>query len=74
MATANTISGVLNGGPSGGSTVNGIGERAGNTIARRSGDGIQEPQRPRIRDQYIHNILFCQPDGIEPDEYAGTTQ
>ena len=71
MATANTISGVLNGARQVEVTMNGIGERAGNTFSGRSGhdSSLSQGYRHRYEHQYPEN-LFNEPYGIQPDEHA----
>ena len=71
MATANTLSGVINGARQVEVTINGIGERAGNT-SRRGRDGPALPQTSRCRHRYqFERTHLGQPSGVEPDEYAG---
>ena len=54
MATANSIAGVMNGARQIECTINGIGERAGNTALRRGGNGLK--QHPYLK--FRHNIKY----------------
>ena len=84
MATANTISGVLNGARQVEVTIDGIGERAGNTAleevarkycSRRGGYDFALSQAFEYRYQYQYSKdLSYQPYGFQLDEYAGTAQ
>ena len=51
MATANTVTGIVNGARRAEVTINGIGERAEH-VARRSGNDIPLSQEPRNRHQH----------------------
>ena len=73
MATANTMSGLLAGARQCEVTVNGVGERAGNTGLGGDRHDHQEPQRHPSRDQHQHDQDHSgEPDGLESYEYAGS--
>ena len=74
MSTANTLAGILAGARQAEVTVNGIGERAGERVARRGGDGDQDAQG------HLHRTLTTgrehegdredEPDGVQADGAA----
>ncbi len=75
MATANTIAGVLNGARQVEVTINGIGERAGNTALEEIAMIIKESSRNRYPDKHQYpEDLSDKPHGIQFDEYAGTAE
>ena len=75
MATANTLEAVINGARQAEVTINGIGERAGNTSLEEVGNGTALPQALECRyvDQF-EIVDFDQPHGSQHDEHAGTGQ
>jgi len=75
MATANTISGIINGARQVEVTINGVGERAGNTPLEEVVMALKShPERGYYTNINTQKNLRYQPFGVKPDEHAGTTQ
>ena len=75
MATANTMMGVINGARQVEVTINGIGERAGNTSLEEIVMIIKSHHDPESQNRYKHQTHFQhQQAGLEADEYAGSGQ
>ena len=75
MATANTLSGILNGARQAEVTINGIGERAGNTSLEEVVMTLALPQGRgrRHEHQFAPDHQGLAP-GVEPDEHARAAQ
>ena len=76
MATANTIAGIMNGARQAEVTINGIGERAGNTSLEEVVMILKSRQQVlEHRHQYQYKkYLQDKPAGLQPYEHAGATQ
>lgn len=75
MATANTISGVLNGARQVEVTINGIGERAGNTALEEIAMIMKSHHEIAYPYEYKHTKdLSDQSPSFEFNEYARTAQ
>ena len=75
MATANTVSGIINGARQAEVTINGIGERAGNTALEEVVMAFRSPPRARHRHQYqLDQNHRHQPSRVEPHEHARAAQ
>jgi 2-isopropylmalate synthase len=75
LATANAISGLVNGAAQVECTINGIGERAGNTSLEEVVMAIKAHQSMGLETR-INSKKTCsdQPPGRRPDAHAGTSQ